>query len=185
MTAAKKHERGGVVSILVLTIICLVISGALVGTYQVTKPIIDANKALGNAALAELLPESEGMLSEINTDKLEDIGEIFEADNGAGYVIGVVDKGFGGEMSLMVGVNKAGKVSGIKVTEHNETPNLGTKALEEDYLAQYEGKGDITISGEDGKEQVDAVAGATVSSEAVFRAVDKALQQFHKMGGGA
>lgn len=179
-----KKNSGNLSSILVLTVICLVISAALVGTYQLTEPIIAANKAVGNEELAELLPESNGALTAVVTEKLPGVLEILGADNGEGYIFTVTEKGFGGEMNAMVGVNKEGKVTGIKIIDHGETPNLGTQAFEPDYLDQFLGSASITLKGEEGKTQIDAVTGATVSSTAVFRFVDAALQQFQKMGGG-
>lgn len=181
---SKNKNSGTISSILVLTIICLVITAALVGTYQVTKPIIEANKAVGNEEYAELLPESEGAVSEVIADKLPGIENILAADNGEGYIFTVVGKGFGGDIEALVGVNKEGEVTGFKVNEQSETPNLGTQAFDPEFVDQFIGGSSFTISGEDGKTQIDAIAGATVSCDAVFGLIDAALQQFQKMGGG-
>ncbi len=181
---SKKKNGGTLTPVVVLTVICLLITGALVATYQVTAPIIEANKAVGNEELAVILPESGGAVSEIVADKLPDIQTILAADNGEGFIFTVVKKGFGGEIEALVGVNKKGEVTGIKINEQSETPNLGTKALEEDHLSKFIGNSSITMSDESGKTQIDAITGATVSSTAVFNIVDAALQQFQKMGGG-
>ncbi len=170
---------------LVLFLICLVITAALAGTYQVTKPIIDEiNIKNANIARGEVLPEGEGAFSQIETDLSAGILEIYQADNKAGYVITAEDKGFGGKMTLMVGIDNDGKISGVKVTGHGETPGLGTKAMTVDYLSQYKGEIAVTRTNEGDKTQIDAVTGATVSSNAIFRGVEASLAQFEKIGGG-
>lgn len=180
---SKKKNNSTLSSILVLTIICLVVTGALVATYQVTAPIIEANKEVGGDALADLLPGSGGAFSEVVADMNDGILEVLAADNGEGFIFTVSVKGFGGEILGMVGVNKDNEVTGVEIVEHAETPDLGTQAFEPEFIEQFIGSTAITIKGEDGKTQIDAVAGATISCDAVFKLVDAALQQFDKMGG--
>jgi len=170
---------------LVLFLICLVITAALAGTYQVTKPIIDEiNIKNANIARGEVLPEGEGAFSKIETELSTGIVEVYEADNKAGYVFTAEDKGFGGKITVMVGVDSNGEITGVKVTGHTETPGLGTKAMTAEYLSQYNGEVSVTRTNEPDKTRIDAVTGATVSSNAIFRAVDASLAQYKKIGGG-
>ena len=93
---------------------------------------------------------------------------------GAGYCVNITGKGFGGDMTLMIGYNYDGSVKGVQVISHAETPGVGTKAITENHLSQYFGKsGELTIS-KSGASDVDAVSGATISSKAVHAAVNKA-----------
>ncbi len=170
---------------LVLFLICLVITVALAGTYQITKPIIDEiNMKNANIARGEIFPDGEGAFTEIEADAVDGIIEIYGADNKTGYVFTVQDKGFGGKMTVMVGINQNGEISGVKVTNHTETPGLGTKAMTVDYLSQYKEKTAVTRTNAEGKTQIDAVTGATLSSNAIFRAVETSLKQYEKVGGG-
>src|SRR3712207_9303570 len=49
-------------------------------------------------------------------------------------------KGYGGEVLMMVGIGKDGKIGGIKILAHNETPGLGAKAPEKEFSGQYNKK---------------------------------------------
>ena len=181
----KASERKDMIAAtLVLLLICLVITAALAVTYQITKPIIDEiNIINANIARGEVFAEGEGSFSPVEGESGANILEVYEANNGTGYVFTALDKGFGGKLTVMVGISKSGEVTGVKVTGHAETPGLGTKAMTPDYLAQYSGQIAVTRSDEADKTQIDAVTGATVTSNAVFRAVETALEQFKQLGG--
>lgn len=169
---------------LVLLLICLVVTAALAATYQVTAPIIEAiNIKNANIARGVVLPQAEGAFSQMEADLPENVTEIYRADNGSGVVLTALDKGFGGKLTVMVGVDAEGAITGVKVTKHTETPGLGTKAMTPDYLSQYIGQADVTRTNEAGATQIDAVTGATVTSNAVYRAVETALAQYEATGG--
>lgn len=170
--------------IAVLMTICIVVTLALVGTYQVTKPVITAiTKANADAARAEVLPSGKDGFQPLDCTMLDGIVDVYTADNKSGVVITSKDKGFGGEIKVMVGIDTNGKIQGIKILEHSETPGLGTKAMTESHLSQYYGQSKITNTNEEGAANIDAITGATISSNAIFRAVDKALLQFAELGG--
>lgn len=169
---------------LVLLIICLVVAAALAATYQVTEPIIEAiNIKNANIARAVVLPQAEGAFAPIEADLPESVTEFFKAENGTGVVLTVLDKGFGGKLTVMIGIDDKEAITGVKVTKHTETPGLGTKAMTEEYLSQYIGQAAITRANEQGETQIDAVTGATITSDAVYRAAETALAQFKELGG--
>lgn len=88
------------------------------------------------------------------------------------FCVLVKPKGYGGVVEMMVGLDRNGAVCGISVVSHGETPNLGTKVVEnDDYLAGYLGKTEPVTFG-DG---VEALSGATRSSNAVRDGVNAAL----------
>lgn len=183
MMAAERKEL--IAPTLVLFLICLVITAALAVTYQVTKPIIDEiNIKNANIARGELLPDAEGAFTQVDTELAPGVLDVYGADNDTGYVFTALDKGFGGKITVMVGVNEDGTISGVKVTNHSETPGLGTKAMTVDYLSQYQGEIAITRTDEADETQIDTVTGATVTSNAVYRAVEAALAQYELIGGG-
>ena len=76
-------------------------------------------------------------------------------------------KGIGGKVPVTVTV-KDGKVSEVKVGDNSETQGIGSKAIEQLPDA---------IVAANGTEGVDAVSGATVTSKAIFSAVDEILDQ--------
>lgn len=177
---------------LVLICICLVVSFGLSQTYSITKPIADKNAAIAaGKARAEVVPEGDGFTG--TEEGLRDgVFDYYSANNKVGVAITSSAKSFGGIMKVMVGINADGSISGVKVTAHNDTPGLGTKAMTVDYLSQYLGKTaaeiipDPAALGADSIKKnpnMDTITGATVSSNGVYHAVQNALAQFEERGG--
>ena len=85
--------------------------------------------------------------------------------------------GYGGEVTLMTAVDfESGRVYGVRVTQHKETPGIGTRAMEPSYLNKYteiETKNEIKLKKNGG--QIDAVSGASRSSAAIADGVDRAV----------
>lgn len=171
----------------VLVCICLIGSLLLAATYQITKPIIEEiTIANANAARTEVLPEASGFKQVEEIELLDGVTEVYEAVNGAGYVITSQFKGFGGLVTVMTGIDTKGGIYSVKVTDASaETPGLGSKATVPAYLDQFKGATMIT-SDKNSVEAtyVSAVTGATYTSRAVFSAVSAALQQYSMLGGG-
>ena len=93
-------------------------------------------------------------------------------------------KGYGGDVGLMVGVDiTEDKIINVGVTTHSETPGLGDRAKTETFLTdQFK---DLLVEGKfavkpDGG-QVDAIAGATITSRAVCSAVSDAVQIYARL----
>lgn len=179
--------------VIVLVGICLVISFALAETNSITAPVIEANdKAAADLARTELLPDGDAF-TEADVDLLStedgkvEVFNVFTADNGAGMVVTVGTKSFGGVLTEMIGIDKDGKVTGVKVTKHNDTAGLGTKAHEPEFVKQYNGMDTLTsISAKEESKTGDGVTyitGASISSNAVHYGVYEALEQFKAMGG--
>ena len=127
--------------VIVLVCICLGMSLALAVVYGITKPIIDTNsKAAADATRGALLPEAEKQFAVYDGDLVVEqenavyVSECYVAENKSGMVCTVVTKSFGGALTMMVGINSEGAVTGVAVTNHADTPGLGTKDFEADYL---------------------------------------------------
>lgn len=171
---------------IVLLVICLVATGLLTATYQKTKPIID-QKALEAAGSTrnEVLPEGDVFLPMEGITLVEGVTEVYEAENGAGIVCTATFKGFGGPVEIMVGISADGEITGIKVTNHSETPNLGTKAMTEEHLGQFIGATAITGSSSGEGTKIDVIGGATLSSNAIFDGVAASLLQYGVVNGAS
>ena len=98
----------------------------------------------------------------------------YDAENThMGYCVEVQSQGFGGMMTMMVGVDVDGKVTGVAITDHKETYSVVEKALSWQNLRNYEGlSGTIRYSGYN---SVDVVSGATATSRAITDGVNQAL----------
>lgn len=104
-----------------------------------------------------------------------------------GFVVKVSAKGYGGPVVIVVAVANDNEIIGINIVDNsNETPGLGQNSSKEDWYSQYVGinvmnvKGgwiEVTKSGDGSKEdgRIDAITGATITSNAVTRAVNMAV----------
>lgn len=165
--------------VVVLTVICLVVSFALAYTNKITLPIIEANAAkAADAARVELLPQATDGFEKVDIE-MENIVEMYKAKNDAGYVITSTSKGYGGTIKFMTAYDNDGKIVDIKVLEIAETPGLGMKIAEKDFLNQFIGRGE-----EFSKSNVDIMAGVTISSNATINALNTALKAFNEKAKG-
>jgi len=99
-----------------------------------------------------------------------------------GYCVEIQTPGFGGMLTMVVGVDLDGKVTGVVVTDHKETPDMGTHALEESYLDSFVGRsGTLRL---DGSNSVDVVSGATITSKAIVTGVNQALSVIATLDSG-
>ena len=90
----------------------------------------------------------------------------------AGFVVHVVTSGYAGDITMLVGVSNDGKVQGLVVRDLQETYGLGARALTDTaFLTQFLGTDGSAAVGED----IDALTGATVTSKAVTRGVNSAV----------
>ena len=98
--------------------------------------------------------------------------------NVLGSVVVNVAKGYGGDISVMTGVDKDGKVTGVNILSHSETAGLGANAVKESFRDQFVGlvKGITVSKDKPGENSIDALTGATVTSRAVTKAVNAAIE---------
>ena len=145
----------------------------------VTAPVIDQIQAEKKAAaMAAVLPADEypAVAEFVPTGSVTGLYEAVSGGETVGYVAEVTSSGFGGAMSITVGVSADGAVTGVSVTDNSETQGVGTKVVgDQAVLDRFIGmSGTITVN--EGDNRFDAVTGATVSSKAVTAGVNAALE---------
>lgn len=184
--AIKKNREDIIKPVGVLLAICIIIPLALSVTNKVT-----AKK------IAELENENskknmQSLVSADDFEKCSDGGiEYYTAIKGgetAAYIFTESAKGYGGDVSVMTAVKPDGTVAGVAILDvSNETPGLGQNAAKESFYSQYAGlKKGVSLIKNGAKaenNEVDAVTGATITSTAVTRAVNAALDDFEKVKG--
>lgn len=178
------------------------IAGLILGwAHKVTlEPIEKQNVKTNNEAMNEVLPSAkefakiaaqEVQPGEKVEKKIEKDSSVMEVNKGqnsgteAGYAIKVGSKGYGGKIEMMVGISKEGKVEGIKILAHTETPGLGAKAPEPDFSNQYKGKSvdkplEVVKGTASGDNEISAITGATITSKAVTKGVNDAVEYYNK-----
>jgi electron transport complex protein RnfG len=171
--------------VLVLGLTCLFCSAILGVAYVLTKePIAAAAEAKTNKAIAQVLPHFE------STEYEEDHNYFtaFDGDHVVGYAIVSSSVGFGGALTLMVGITPDGVVYNTSVLDHSETPGLGAKCTsDQKFMDQWRGFDpsvkSLTVKKDGG--DVDAITASTITSRAYSQAVANALLMFNEMGFGA
>ncbi len=160
--------------------ICLVVALLLGVVNYVTKPIIDQRqKEKNDAAMAQVLPaDSYELVEGVQADKVTALYRAVADGVQTGYVVQVSSSGFGGTISMMVGVSLDGAVTGVAVTKQSETANIGSRVVgDQSVLDRFVGMshaaGEITVNS--GANRFDGVSGATVSSKGVTAGVNAAL----------
>lgn len=162
-----------------LTAVCLVCSALLAGVYSLTyDPIEQANIKALQIAVGKVLPEG-GSLSEAKTGEFNGVSyEYYEQQGDStviAYAVKSVSIGFGGPLSVMVGVLPDGTVYNTSVLSHSETPGLGAKCnTDEAFMAQWKGfNGKFAVKKDGG--DVDAITASTITSRAYTVAVAQAV----------
>lgn len=180
----KENLKLGFILFVVTAIAGLFLGGA----YTITKEPIEKQALLEkNQAMQEILPSAETFeLSKIELPEGTAIKEVNEGLKGSevvGYAIKVTPKGFGGLIDMMVGISAEGKIDGIKILSHGETPGLGANATNISFYGQYkdkstESKLEVVKAGASGDNQIQAITGATITSKAVTSGVNEAIDFF-------
>ncbi|MEZ3468836.1 MAG: RnfABCDGE type electron transport complex subunit G [Schaedlerella sp.] len=186
-----------------------IVAGCLLGlVYEITKaPIAQAQENAKQEAYKTVLADAAEFTVDETLDPAgaadvlleagytgDDITEVAEAKDASGEVMGYVitvtsHEGYGGDIRLSVGILSDGTVKGIEMLDISETAGLGMKAIEDDFKNQFKDKQvekfSYTKSGEDGDDKIDALSGATITTNAVTNAVDSALVYFQNVLGGS
>ena len=168
--------------------ICAVVALLLGIVNQATAPIIAEIQAEKTAAaMSQVLPAEEYQPVETDYPNVTAMNRALSGGETVGYVVEVTTSGFGGTMSMVVGVDVDGAVTGVSVTDHSETANIGTKVVDDQavldrFIGMSHGDGEITVNA--GTNRFDGVSGATVSSRGVTAGVNTALAAAAEQKGG-
>lgn len=179
----KKTLKEILVPTAALTAVTLVVSAALVFTYNGTK--VEQVGDLSTEALMaaqEVFPDSESF----ETADIEGLDErirnviLPDKEDAVGFEIEL--KGYSKGLVLVIGINDDGTVRGYEVAESSETPGLGTQVSEEEFKSQFRGLPAEEIVAVKGKasapNEIVAVSGASISSRAVVTGVNLAIESY-------
>ena len=162
---------------LTLLAITAVVAVILAAVNSVTAPRIAAqNEQKTQNAIEAVLPGGGQEVKEF-TDDTGLVTAAYKGDNGC--AIQVTPNGFNGAVTMMVGVDNDGKVTGISIISHTETAGLGAtadantdsgRAFRDQFIGM---SGTVSVTKDGG--EVDALTGATITSRAVCTGVSAAL----------
>jgi len=186
-------------------VICFVAGTALALTYRLTKEQIEEqSQAQQLNALKVVLPQADEF-SELKPGAGIEYYEGLDKDKRVvGYAFVGKSKGYSSTISVVVGIDPEGTITGIKITEQKETPGLGTKAVEvpvtrtfwqailggggsdearrPQFEEQFTGKmlKDLKVVTGKTNTEIQALTGATITSKAVTKAVRESIEKFLK-----
>ena len=174
--------------IIAIALAALVLFGASLGLNGIAAKNAQAEHL---QIMRTLLPGSENFTVEPYTGEDANIRSVHKAENG--YVIKTVTYGYAGEITMLIGVNNEGHVTGLVVRDMSETFGLGAQALTDHvFLSQFlNTAGGVAVGSPDAEADafsgataaetetetsvyVDAISGATVTSKAIARCVNSA-----------
>lgn len=186
-----------------------IVAGCLLGLVnEITKgPIEQANIATTNAAYRAVFEDASDFVQLDGFDAVkatetvnnagytdDDIDQCVLANDSTGNTLGYVittttHAGYGGAITLSVGITNDGVVNGYSITDIAESPGLGMNAKEEKFYGQFEDISEFPLSvvktTAASSSEIEAISGATITSKAVTNAVNAAYTYYQSIGGGS
>lgn len=178
---------------LLLGVVALLASGALAVVSSATGPAIAAAEAKDlRDSLSEVLPagmaDNDFLKDTVDLQKDGKTVTIYRARHGSemkAVLFKVAERGYAGDIQVLMAVDMDGRTLGVRVLKHSETPGLGDKieVKKDDWVLDFNGKS----LGEPAPEKwgvkkdsgvFDQFAGATITPRAVVKAVKGGLEFF-------
>ena len=175
--------------VLCLSLICLVCSALLAVVYVLTaEPVRAAAQAKLNRAISQVVPEFDSTPVEATVEvegKTYKYYTVTREGQLVGYAIETASSGFGGRLSVMVGMTPDGVIYNTSVLSHSETPGLGAKCTDASFADQFKGFDPSvkTLSVKKDRGDVDAITASTITSRAYCDALVAAVSAYTVISG--
>lgn len=190
-----------------LVLITVVAGAALGGVYTITADPIAYQKQLAKdeaykavfadadtfePVISEEDPALEAYLDE-NGHPAQTVNEVVKAMDSSGSPLGyaftvTTSEGYGGDIQFAMGVRDDQTLNGISILSIGETAGLGMKADTDEFKSQFADKNveefQYTKSGATQDSEIDALSGATITTNAMVNGVNAGLQAFAYEKGG-
>ena len=186
---------------MILTLITLVAGGVLGLVYEITKePIAKQQEMAKQEAYKSVfedadsfevcVEEGDGELAAYlaeNGFEAQTINEVMEAKDASGETLGyainlTTSEGYGGDITFSMGVREDGTLNGISILTISETAGLGMNATKDEFKGQFKEKQadafEVTKTGASKENEINAISGATITSNAVTQGVNCGLRAF-------
>lgn len=201
----RMNVKSIVIATIAIFIITIIAGFALAYVHKITKqPIADANQKAKEEAYKEVYADADSFtVLDFDTEEAADwlnrqgykcdIEEIVIAKDKTGKEIGYVlvvnsHEGYDGYMQLAMGVTNEGVTNGISFLSLSETAGLGMEADTDSFKSQFAGKKvekfEYTKQGASADNEIDALSGATVTTDGVVNAVNAGLSYVNYLKGG-
>lgn len=171
---------------IVLLVFSAISAGILGLTNEVTAPAIaEGRRAADLKNMQEVFPEADNFEA-YSEEEIEgykatapELVELYKAKaggNSVGYIAKVVTNGFHGDVELIVGFFDDGKINGLRLGQHSETPGLGANAATPEFYGQFSGltlKEELSsVDSSPEGNQIQGITAATITSNAVVAGIN-------------
>lgn len=191
---------------LILFAITLIAGLLLGGVYAITKnPIAKTQEDKKNEAYQAVFTDAaeftevtdatdaQQILADAGytKDRIDEVKAAMDADgNILGYVMTITSsEAYGGELQLAMGIRMDGTVNGISFLSLSETIGLGMEAKKPEFQEQFAGKQVeqfvYSKTGAAADNEIDALSGATITTNAVTNAVNAGICYAGALGAGS
>lgn len=173
----------------ILFLISAIAAASLGFVYAVTKGPIEQASQIADTETRKILLSEATEFEKMEVQSPQDypiVKDVFKGTKDGsvcGYTFKTTPKGYAGEVEVLIGIGMSGTITGVSIGNQNETPGLGTKAKDEKFNGQYIGKGSQLIvikAGAPKDDEISAISGATITSNAVTDGVNEALKYYEE-----
>lgn len=199
--------KNSVKAVITLTVITIVAGLCLGYVYELTKEPIAVKTLEAKMNAYKTVFPAAADFKEDGSVNIQGAGEVLAGEgyndekinecllavdgygNPLGYVMSVTtSQGYGGDITISMGVGNDGTLNGIEILEISETAGLGMKADTPEFKGQFAGKNvsrfNYTKTGAAAEYEIDALSGATITTNAMVSAVNAGLAFADSLLGG-
>ena len=163
---------------LILAAICAVAAIVLATLNMVTSPAIEAYEEQKTTSALQAVSNGMeiGEYKEVGQDYVSYMYPLYSSGKVSGYILGLTSTGYGGELSIVASYDTNGFVMAAKLVADSETPGVGKKAENPQYMDKFIGTGSDTNPVPTNKSMLsDADAAAVSGATMTFTGITKAL----------
>lgn len=158
---------------LVLFLICSIAAAFLASIFKIAEPrIIEQRRLEEKKAIEEVLGREPEVIEKIEKEDLVFYKAKDSQGNLIAYIFIAKARGYSSDIRTVIAMDPNAKIIAVKILEHQETPGIGSRIEENEFLNQFKNK--------DVDEQFDTITGATISSRAVIDSVKEKTQEVLK-----
>lgn len=185
MTKGEMLKLGIILSLITLGVALMLSLANLATADRIEQLKIQSANEARQSVLSEATSFEQTKLDVISYPQVVSVYGGYKDGSTVGYCVGVAPMGFGGAIEIIVGIDNNGNVTGINIVSDSETPGLGSKAKDELFKGQYNGKSTsaplaVIKNGEPKDNEIVAISGATITSDAVTKGVNAAIEIYNE-----
>ena len=166
----------------IVLLVFILVSAVLIGaTHAVTAgPLAERRAQMAMGAIIDIMPATHRIVDVDLGEYDSTLTHLVQCYNATGDFIGYVftatPRGFVGEIEMMVAFDPQGHIERLRIINHSETQGIGSAIGDNEFADLFVGREGMLFAARraTGSQEIDIVAGATISTDAVLRGVNDA-----------